>query len=222
MPTLTQNTSVTDRLPIGHKLTITPSVSAIVERYQGDTLLEKVSITSATSFGEYLVEINYRITCTTGTVTYTESQSVVQTLQGSRTNDNAGTGEIGEYISSSVVIGSAVSLTTDTTANVTSIVLTPGDWDVSGVIGFVPAATTSITHMSGGSSETSATMGGLGKEFATTSQAYVPGVTNEIEYAVPTTRFSVAASTTVYLTAHAIFTISTLGGYGIIGARRVR
>jgi len=140
---------------------------------------------------------------------------------GTTTNDNAGAGQIGEYIESAVAVGAAVNLTTNTPANITSIALTPGDWDVSGFIGFAPAATTSITHTSGSSSTTTGTMDVNGQT-ALSTPAIVPGAGTDWVQAIPVRRISIAVATTVYLVEHAIFTVSTMGGYGTIHARRMR
>jgi hypothetical protein len=41
-------------------------------------------------------------------------------------------------------------------------------------------------------------------------------------YPLPTYRYSLASTTTIYLTANVSFSVSTCKGYGIIQARRVR
>ena len=129
---------------------------------------------------------------------------------------------IGGYLSSAVVSGSAVALTTNTTANVTSITLTAGEWDVSGAVAFLPAASTSITYLAGGSSVTSATLGADDATNARSSAAVVPTAIAQ-SAPLPTYRVVVAAgqTQTVYLVARATFTVSTLGAYGTIQARRV-
>jgi hypothetical protein len=129
---------------------------------------------------------------------------------------------VGSYLSSSVASGSAVALTSTTAANVTSLTLTEGEWDVSGVTGFLPAASTSITALNGGASETSATVGSLGANFSFTQAAVVPGAVGQV-FANPTYRVVVpkGSTTTVYLVARATFTVSTLGAYGTLQARRV-
>lgn len=143
-------------------------------------------------------------------------------IQGTATNDNATAGYIGEYVSSTIASGSAVSLTTNTTANVTSISLTAGDWDVTGVVDFQYGATTSITNLVGGSSTTSATLGARDTFFDFETAANVPTATADAAFVIPTTRISIAATTTVYLVAQATFTVSTLKAYGTIRARRMR
>lgn len=155
----------------------------------------------------------------TGAITPSQTAGIV----GTTTNNNANSGSVGEYISSTVLVGSAVSLTTGTAANVTSISLTAGDWDVSGTVAFNPAGTTTTTAQGGAISTTSATIpvspyAGGGFFVAPVSTAGL--ATNA--YATGTTRLSLSATTTVYLVAYAQFATSTETAYGFIGARRVR
>lgn len=141
-------------------------------------------------------------------------------VQGTNTNDSAAAGNVGEYIESVVAQGSAVALTTNTGANITSISLTAGDWNVFGDIGFSPAGGATLTRMLGGVNSVSATTptrpaGGvfdfLG--ISTTSGWCSP---------VGVSRVSISATTTYYLTALAVFGSGTCGAYGIIAARRAR
>lgn len=146
------------------------------------------------------------------------------TVLGTATNDSAPAGYVGEFVSSQVLQGSAVSLSTGVAANVTSISLTAGDWDVRGVIGFIPGATTNITSVAGGVSSTSATNqsianGGAQQQFG--SSGLVP-TANSLTLTPLVTRFSLASTTTIFLVANAGFTVSTLGAFGLITARRVR
>jgi hypothetical protein len=143
-------------------------------------------------------------------------------IQGTATNDSAAAGYIGEYVSSTIVTGSSVALTTNTTANVASISLTAGDWDVTGVIDFTFGATTSYTNLQGGISITSATIGAQDSFFDLENAATVPTATKDPAFVCPTIRISIAATTTVYLVAQATFTVSTLKAYGTISARRAR
>lgn len=135
--------------------------------------------------------------------------------------------DLGTLVTSSVPSGSAVSLTTATPANVTSITLTPGDWDISGVLDFNPAATTSVTNMTASVSLTSATLSGqtggsgLGTDptMIWNQAASVPAGVCGLE--VPAVRLSITKTTTVYLVAQATFTVSTMSAYGTIRANRV-
>lgn len=153
-----------------------------------------------------------------------------QLIKGTPTNDNAPAGFIGELIFSTIPTGSAVALTTATPANVTSIVLTPGDWDVDGVVDFNPGASTSVTQYNSSVSGTSATLatqpggGNFGPDgtFTLNQAAMVPAAGFD---AAPTTiRVTVPQGTTqqVFLVAQATFTVSTLAAFGTIRARRMR
>ncbi len=143
-------------------------------------------------------------------------------IKGTNTNDSAAAGNVGEFVSGTVASGSAVGLTSATGANVTSISLTAGDWDVSGNIIFIPAATTSITALFASSSSTSATVAADYYRFDDQRAAYVPAGGGRIGSPIPTQRFSLSGTTTIYLVAQANFTVSTLSAYGFISARRVR
>ena len=147
---------------------------------------------------------------------------------GTTTNDNAVTGRPGEFITSSVPVGSAVALTTATAANVTSISLTAGDWDVSGLVDHNIAATTSVTQLNASISLTSATLApqiggsGLGTDATCTLSYSAMAPAAGIGQAIPPVRLSLAATTTVYLVAQDNFTLSTISAYGTIRARRMR
>lgn len=140
---------------------------------------------------------------------------------GTTTNDNAAAGNIGEYVEATLVSGSATALTTGTAKTIVSISLTAGDWDVSGTVYFSPAATTSITLFKAGISTTTDTDDNTPGHYAQRAfAAQVPNAGNSI--VTPTVRISLAATTTIYLVANQVFTVSTMNGFGHICARRVR
>lgn len=144
-------------------------------------------------------------------------------ILGSTAGDSASAGVVGEFISSSIVIGSAVALTTSVIANVTSISLTAGDWDITGSVWFNPGTTTSVTRYGGGTSTTSSTLTNTPlTDFITSSAAFIPGASANIGNPLPTFRVTISGTTSYFLNAVAVFTVSTLGGYGYIRARRVR
>jgi hypothetical protein len=128
---------------------------------------------------------------------------------------------VGDYQESIVASGSAVALTSNTVANVTSMSLPAGDWNIFGVLGFLPAASTSITQVTGGSSSTSATLDAMGTSFNMTSAAVVPGAVGQ-ELPLPTARVVLTVPTTIYLVARAVFSVSTMGAYGKLCARRAK
>ena len=143
---------------------------------------------------------------------------------GTTTNDNAAAGQIGEFIESEVVLAGAVSLTTGVSANVTSISLTAGDWDVSGNVYYNSAAGTTITGLGAAISLTSATypLPRPGRGAFTTLLATFTGNGSANLIPAGTVRMSVASTTTVYLVANGSFAASTLTAGGYIGARRAR
>ena len=168
------------------------------------------------------------VAATTISATSTITPAQVAGIVGTTTNNNAQAGSIGEFITATVPVGSAVALTTAVTANVTSISLTAGDWDVSAVVDHNIGLTTSLTQINSGISLVSATLpaqtggGGLGTDpLATLSYAaMVPGA--GIVQSAPLVRITLTATTTVYLVAQDTFTLSTISAYGTIRARRVR
>lgn len=142
---------------------------------------------------------------------------------GTTTNNNASAGVVGEIISSIIPSGSAVALTTNVNANITSISLTAGDWNIWGNVTFITTATTNIARIIYWSSTTSATLpdSSLYNSTANAAAGVVPGA-NPTGNNIPFTRLSLSATTTVFLSVRATFTVSTLTGCGAIFARRVR
>lgn len=138
---------------------------------------------------------------------------------GETTTGSATAGNTGEFISSTVLQGSAVSLTTATPANITSISLTAGDWDVWGSIAIVPSST--VTIYEGWISTTSATIPTFPNNGAITlMQLPFTSATQQI-IPVGRERISISGTTTVFLSAAMTFA-GTCSSYGFIGARRAR
>ena len=144
-------------------------------------------------------------------------------LLGTATSDNAAAGNVGEVISSTVAQGSAISLTSNLAANVTSITLTPGDWDVSAVLSVLGSGTTSVTYIESSISLVSAVPDQNPGRFAATfmNATVFPGFFVSPVGPGPT-RFILGSTTTLFFTAKALFTVSTLLAWGIIEARRRR
>jgi len=136
---------------------------------------------------------------------------------------SATAGHVGEYLSNTLALGSAVNLTSGSPTTITTLALTAGDWDVGGGVFFTPAATTSITRYGGSLETTTNTFStNPARSWIITQAAFVPTAGNFIGFPCPTVRVNVSGATTYYLTCVAVFTVSTLGGYGYIWARRVR
>jgi hypothetical protein len=146
-------------------------------------------------------------------------------IQGTNTNDSASAGYVGEYVSATQAT-STTGLSSGSASNITSISLTAGDWDVSGQVAVLGAASTSFTKVSGGVSRTTASIASPGDDtqgsFQTIEAAVVPGASFAIVYAIPRSRMSLSSTTTVFLVVNSTFTVSTAGAGGFISARRVR
>lgn len=141
-------------------------------------------------------------------------------IVGVTTNSNAAAGSVGEEISASVLISAAVSLSTGTTANITSISLTAGDWDVDGSV--VITSSGNSTRYIGAINTTSATLPAEPYIGGITQLNMVSGANGNNILAVSNKRLSLAGTTTVYLLASHTFTTGTAGGAGGIRARRIR
>lgn len=149
-------------------------------------------------------------------------QAAAGQIPGTTTNDNASAGNVGEYISSTVLVGSAVVLATSAPGNVTTVSLTAGDWECSGNVAFTPNGATLQTQIAGWISSTSAavpTAPNNGSE-ALFSLSLGAGAVTVLP--VGSIRFSLAGTTTIYLTGFSTFTVSSNSVYGHIHCRRMR
>lgn len=145
------------------------------------------------------------------------------TTNGVTTNSNAAAGVVGEYVPAFLNKGTFdVSLSNATNANILSISLTAGDWEVQGSVGFTAGATTTITSIQAAISSTSLTLPTLGAENNNnvSNLPYTTGTNNTLS--VGPMRISLSGTTTIYLIGRATFAISTMTAYGTITARRVR
>lgn len=144
-------------------------------------------------------------------------------IPGTPTNGNALAGNVGEYISSTILVGSAVSLTTATSANITSISLTGGDWDVWGTVAFTANAATTATVFQGGINTVTNTLPAIpgGGAYAQFGISVGAGGTEPV-FPIGTSRISLPSTTTIYLVAQSTFAINSLAAYGILAARRRR
>lgn len=144
--------------------------------------------------------------------------------QGTSTNDTAPSGIIGETLTSSTALSSAVSLTTATAADITSLSLTAGDWDVFIQAGFSGGGTTTILKYA--LSTTTATLPGSDTTAVPTSNQVQGIAPINIAGANYTTLIycpvSLATTTTVYLVEEATFGAGSCSGFGSIIARRSR
>lgn len=138
-------------------------------------------------------------------------------IVGTTTNDNAAAGKVGEEVESIVLAGSSISLSNATAANVTTISLTAGDWDVFGnvTVQFSLSSTAVIAWIS--------TTSAVPPDQALRNQlVYTAASIAFVAAAVPSTRLSLSGTTTVYLSALANFSTGTGLAAGKIFARRAR
>lgn len=145
----------------------------------------------------------------TGTMLTSASQLVGN---GTTTNDSASTGQVGEFVDSYV---SGVTVGTSAT-NITTISLTAGDWDVSGVVQFYGGG--NVTFVIGAINTTSASFSGLsiGKNQVNAPTYAIGGIGLAT---LPTLRYSLSSTTTLYLIG-ALSSSQSCNGY--ISARRAR
>lgn len=128
-------------------------------------------------------------------------------------------GNVGEVLSTIITLDS-VSMTTVTATNVGSISLTAGDWDVQGVIYYLPGASTVTQYVEASLNTTSATRNLTEGEFGSMFMGSVSGNTGRMTVLTPVRQINVSSTTTVYLVGYENHTISTMVAGGKIFARR--
>lgn len=130
------------------------------------------------------------------------------------------TDNIGQFITGSLDVSAIRNLTSDLTSNVIAITLTTGDWDVQGIVNFSPGASTSYTVLDYGISKTAGTFEGQDTFNQFSTAAVVSGAITQA-FSTPVVRINVVSPISVYLVARATFTVSNMGAYGTIRARKV-
>lgn len=144
-----------------------------------------------------------------GSVAFSTTSGII----GTTTNDNAAAGSVGELLSATNTAGTA--LTTGANADVVSLSLTAGDWDIQGGITYVASVSMSITVA--GFSTTSVTLPTDAFQLTYLTGAFGTIISQPVQWQ----RLSLASTTTVYLVAAATFP-GTCSAYGSIYARRRR
>jgi hypothetical protein len=155
----------------------------------------------------------------TGAQTFSNAIIPSQTtgITGTTTNNNASAGYVGEYISSTVVTGSAVTINYGGSGvPVTSISLTAGDWDVTGWVGYHVGAASVVTYLIQGISTSNSSITGE------TSNVFGGTASTTPQILIPIQRVSIASTTTIYLSSATGGSGTALTAYGTIRARRIR
>lgn len=191
------------------------TTSTTAYKVTADTTGTLVLQTGATPTTAVTIDTSQNVTFA-GSITPTQTGGII----GTTTNNSANTGSIGEYVSSQVTAPST-GLTTGTAANVTSISLTAGDWDVSGAVFVNQGSGTTLSLVQASINTTSATNQGPTTGYCTYLQTTFT-TSGGCGTPVPTLRLSLASTTTVYLVVAATFAISTAGAGGFLRARRAR
>jgi hypothetical protein len=139
---------------------------------------------------------------------------------GVTNGSNAAAGDVGEVISSDIPIASAISATSGL-QNVTSVALSPGDFDCSATIVTAPASNAVTNEFTAGISTASATLPPL--ENATAGGNNFGSAAGDAQaLPVATVRENVTATTTVFLVTNLTFSTSTMKVYGRLECRRMR
>ena len=152
-------------------------------------------------------------------------------VRGRTDGSAAAAGEIGQRLLSQLLRSSGISLTSSTTANVTSVTLTPGNWLVFGSVGF-SGNSSDVTNYRAEVSTVSATNNNLpsgysggGLDVSATQMTTDPSLMNlgqgDYTGALPLFTQNVASNTTLYLVATCTFTGSTANAYGRLEAIRL-
>jgi hypothetical protein len=175
---------------------------------------------------------NMNIACENGTLNFRLGASgVIQasmttsggTYRGLNTNTAPAAGYIGELISGTATTGT---LTSNTAANITSITLSAGNWDISGVAQFNTTGTVvGSTQWIVAISTSSASLGSLVGENGTAQDGGKIPVSGQNAVSVWTgpTRASLSASTSIFLNCRGVgsVTFTNVTCTGIIRAVRV-
>lgn len=137
-------------------------------------------------------------------------------IVGTTLADNANAGSVGEYLfqfpgASAPVSGQVLSIA--------SIVLTPGDWDVDGIVYFTGFGGAQFQSQLAG---TSTTTNAIAPAPSWSSLVFSAPANGGSALSAPTFRYNVSTNTTVFLIAQATFATGSMSAQGAIRARRVR
>ena len=150
--------------------------------------------------------------------------AILGQIPGIATSSLASVGNIGEYASTSLVQGSALTLSTGAGTSLLALPLSAGDWDVWGSAIARSGALTVVTLLSAGiATAVTTTVPGVVSGFGAQVGlgAGLSGIADTSVNVGPG-RVSLAAAGTAYLVASFAFATSTASVYGILQARRRR
>lgn len=141
-------------------------------------------------------------------------------MTGTPTGSAVLAGNIGEEIEQPRPSSNAVSLSTGIVANVCSITLSGGDWDVEGSVTLSYLSATQSGDASAGIGINSTTIADLGYEsYDNTRQTTT---TSKKSLPLPRQMILLTLTTPIYLCAKANFSAGTCTAFGVLTARRRR
>lgn len=143
-------------------------------------------------------------------------------LPGTTTNDTATAGNVGDIIQSTVAQASPISITTTgVSQNVTSVVLTGGDWRCWGNIGTAPNGATTTAGMAAALSQVTNTLPTPPNGGAYNTYNSIVGAGSAL--VLPTGAMRVSTTgTTLYLVINVSFSVNAMGAFGYLGCERAR
>lgn len=131
-----------------------------------------------------------------------------------------------DFISSTRALGSAILMTSGVGITVTSISVPPGVWDIQGSVLHNYNTGTNVQNYRASVSTLAAFVDATPDRFNVKnfgSAGFVPATAGVgLANPTPMTRIALNATTTIYLTADATFTVDAFSVYGYIAARRVK
>jgi len=155
------------------------------------------------------------------TVATTQLATTAFVRQGTPTDDNAAAGQVGEYLAAQTLSTAAIPITSGVDTGVSTLALTPGDWDVWGSVGFTMSANNSTVARAWLNPTGAATAPAVDQ---VGGHAIMPIANNTAQSIMPITplRVSVGTNTTIRLGTTVTTSGGTISAWGKIMARRAR
>lgn len=161
------------------------------------------------------------VTCFGSAITSSGTCVTAGQMPGDTSGSSASSGNVGEYVSSTVSSGSAVSASSGTPGQITSVSLGAGDWDCRGDVQWTASSGAAVTVGAGWVSTSFASL-----PTGNTSYYLSLGTTyaaNSIgAFSLAPMRFVSGSSQTVFLAYQFNFASGSVVTYGQIGCRRMR
>ncbi len=206
-------------------MVVLPKVSTVgsgftiwVENYDGGAALTGIASNATTPDTISGANCSIVSNATSKNIILTRQYAKMGFMADATNNDWSVIECIGDQVTSGAV--TIVNQSVNTGVNITSIPLTPGDWDVGGIVQWVSGGTT-VTAINGSTSTTSATLGTAGDNYIAVATGSV--VSGAVGLAIPAWRVVVTTTQTVYLVAQLNAASGTnVSLSGRLSARRIR